>query len=335
MKSVFLSLILAFILIVSGWYLRSFYNEYSSLIKSYEGVFTVNKPLLKYSIPALAKTDIKTGSINIDKQIYENEDYVSYIFKFSFYPEIDTDLVKTTTGQINIPKGDSKYPLILMLRGYVDQEKYTTGMGTKSAAKYYAENNFITIAPDFLGYADSDKEAGAIFETRFQTYSTVLSLIKSLEQIDKFDGNNIFLWGHSNGGQIALTVLELTGKVMPATLWAPVSKPFPYSVLYYTDESADRGKLIRKELAKFERLYNVDIYSFTNYLNKVNSPILIHQGTSDDAVPFTWSDNLVNQLKKIDKDITYHKYPGADHNLRPSWDDVVERDVNFFRNYVE
>ena len=35
-------------------------------------------------------------------------------------------------------------------------------------------------------------------------------------------------------------------------LWAPVSKPFPYNILYYTDEAEDRGKWLRGEIAKFE-----------------------------------------------------------------------------------
>ena len=236
-----------------------------------------------------------------------------------------------------------------MFRGYIDKTLFRTGDGTRNAASYFAENGFITIAPDFLGYGGSDKESGNIFETRFQTYITAVSLIKTLEHIkfspqsvsgpDKITNqlinhSSLFLWGHSNGGQIALTTLEITGSDYPTTLWAPVSKPFPYSVLYYTDESEDRGKLIRSELSKFEEDYDVELYSLTNYLDRINAPIQIHQGTLDEAVPKIWSDTLVNLLKQKEKDITYYTYPGTDHNMRPSWDTVVELDLEFFKQNI-
>ena len=221
-----------------------------------------------------------------------------------------------------------------MVRGYVDQEIYETGDGTRKAAARFAENGFITVAPDFLGYAQSDPEAQNIFESRFQTYTTVLSLLKSLDQIDKWDGKNIFIWGHSNGGQIALIVLEITTNKYPTTLWAPVSKPFPYSILYYTDEAEDKGKLIRRELAKFEELYDVELFSLDNYLDRIQAPLQIHQGTNDNAVPGGWSDGLVGKLEKLEKDIIYYKYP-ANHNMVPAWNIVVNRDVSFFIKYLK
>ncbi len=57
------------------------------------------------------------------------------------------------TGRLTIPVGEGKFPIILMLRGYVDQEIYETGIGTKNAANYFSANGYITVAPDFLGYA--------------------------------------------------------------------------------------------------------------------------------------------------------------------------------------
>src|SRR5690606_5347887 len=100
-----------------------------------------------------------------------------------------------------------------------------------------------------------------------------------LNQINNWNNDDVFIWAHSNGGQIALTTLEATGKMIPTSLWAPVTKPFPYSVLYYTDESADRGKFIRTELAKFEAIYNADQFAITDYVDRIKAPIQLHQGT--------------------------------------------------------
>ena len=146
------------------------------------------------------------------------------------------------------------------------------------------------------------------------------------------DSSKIGIWAHSNGGQIALSVLEISGQPIPTTLWAPVSKPFPYSILYYTDEFDDEGKALRAEIARLEKDYDVNDFSITKYFDQIKAPIQLQQGTGDDAVPVTWSNNLNQTLKDKDIDITYYIYPGADHNMTPGWDTAVERDLEFFKD---
>jgi len=115
-------------------------------------------------------------------------------------------------------------------------------------------------------------------------------------------------------------------------LWAPVSKPFPYNILYYTDEASDSGKWLRRQVADFEKDYDVFNYSIDRYLDWINIPVQIHQGTADTEVPVTWSDELYQKMHYV-PDVTYYRYPGADHNMRPFWDKVVARDVEWF-NYL-
>lgn len=245
------------------------------------------------------------------------------------------------SGEINGPFDSSGLaqgrPVVIMARGYVDKEIYKTGMGTHNAAAYYAKAGYITYAPDFSGYGESDKEDENALGARLAKPVEILDLIASLPQ-----DVPIFLWGHSNGGQIMLTVAEILGKrslqglalqVNGVTLWAPVSKPFPYSILFYTDEASDSGKWLRSEIANFEKDYDVFNYSIDKYLDWINIPVQIHQGSADDAVPKKWSDDLAKTLREKDKDLTYYVYPGADHNMRPAWDKVVVRDVEWF-NYL-
>jgi len=320
------------LIFLAGWVIKGFFNKPQGVPFMPK---STDKTLEKYTIANLSKTQIQPGILNIKNVIKEEKTYSSYLFEFAFNPNFDMNLTKKTTGQINIPKELNKFPLILMLRGYIDQKRYITGDGTRNAAAFFAKEGFITIAPDFLGYGGSDEDAQNIFEARFQAYVATLSLIKSLDQIGAWDNENIFIWGHSNGGQIALTILELTEANYATALWAPVSKPFPYSVLYYTDASEDRGKLIRSELAKFEKDYDPDHYSLDLYLDKIRAPLQIHQGGNDAAVPQSWSDNLVFSLKKLKKDITYRVYPNADHNMRPDWNKVVSTDLTFFKKYLK
>lgn len=336
---------------MGGWFLRDWtFEDEVELPSQVSGVKDILKPLEKYSIPKLSEAKIPTSRLEIVEKISEEEKHSSYLFKLHFSPGMDGK-EKVTTGLINIPKEGNNFPVILMIRGFVSQEIYQTGMGSARAGEYFAQNGFVTIAPDFLGYAGSSENSADIYESRFQTYTTILSLIETIENFPKslnaaekkleikkplIDESKMGIWAHSNGGQIALTSLAVTGKNYPTVLWSPVTKPFPYSVLYFTDESPDGGKYIRKELAEFEKLYNTDKYSFTNYLTNIKAPIQIHQGQADNAVPYEWSREAVGMLRAKEIVVDYNEYSNADHNLRPNWDEAVQKSLEFFQtNLVE
>ncbi|OGE11093.1 hypothetical protein A2470_01680 [Candidatus Curtissbacteria bacterium RIFOXYC2_FULL_41_11] len=179
-------------------------------------------------------------------------------------------------------------------------------------------------------------------EERFQTHTTALTLLASVKNLNaalseagvaaRADPDRIAIWGHSNGGQIALTILEITGKSYPTVLWAPVSKPFPYSILYYTDDFDDHGRMLRKVVADFEKDYDSEGYSLASYFEKIKAPVQLHQGGADEAVPLKWSDQLYEQLKELDRDIQYFTYTGEDHNFaQGAWGQVVNRNIVFYQ----
>jgi len=284
-------------------------------------------PLEKYSFKRLAEYVPTVSSIILEGVITQEDDYTSYLFSY-------TSQEKKVSGQLNKPKDEGVYPAIIMLRGFVDPSLYQTGVGTRNAAAVFAENGYVTVAPDFLGYGESDPPDNDSFAARVQRPVTVLDLIASVKELDYVDPSKIFIWGHSNGGQIALSVLEITGAEYPTTLWAPVTKPFPYSILYYTDEYDDYGKGLRKALATFEAIYDVDNYSIYSYTDEIKAPLQFHQGSFDEAVPLEWTSEFVDILKESEKDVSYYVYPGADHNLRPDWNTVVQRDLTFFNSFL-
>jgi len=255
---------------------------------------------------------------------------------------------KLITGTITVPNGilNRKLPVVVMLRGYADREVYYPGYGTQNAAKYYAASGYVSMAPDFLGFGGSDAEDEDALGARIKRPVTVLDLLASLPSLDFVDTGRVYLWGHSNGGQIGLSVQEILGRreeegrsnqveVKAAVLWAPVSKPFPYNILYYTDEASDSGKWLRGKIAKFEADYDVYDFSLDKYWDWMSTPLQIHQGTADEAVPLRWSDELAKNLQEREKEVKYYVYKGADHNMRPSWETVVARDVVWFQEHSQ
>ena len=317
----------------------------SSVLSPIGSVLTKEKPLEKYSIENLSKTTFTPSQIVFDVPTATKSSYT--VVPFSFVSN-----GKKVTGVAHLPMTpkSTKMPVVVQFRGFVPKEIYAPGVGTDHSAEVYAANGFLSLAPDFLGYGGSDKESENVFESRFETYMTALTLLSSIETIPFADTDHVFLWGHSNGGHIALTVLSVVGeqgKNYPTTLWAPVTKRFPYSILYYTDEADDYGKFLRKELAAFEKDYDVELYTFANYLGRITAPIQLHQGTADPSVPEKWSSDFIASMKKIGKKVTYYTYPGADHNLssgpastrgdsstRGGWNTVVARDIQFFKSFL-
>ncbi len=335
-------------------------------------------PLEKYSIINLKKYPYKKSRIKIVKQVETKpeDEFTSWIFSYQ-------TMGKTMTGRLNLPsqplldnKGRPK--VVIMLRGWVPKEKFESGVGAQPAASVFAKNGYITLAPDFFGYGESDPPPENSWEARFIKPINVIELIKTIQEsgvptrVDNKDPSSsiqypvskIAIWAHSNGGQIALTTLEVLSKPIPTTLWAPVTAPFPYSILFFTDELENEGKATRKWLSLFEKDYDVFDFTLTKHLDLLTGPLQIHHGTADEAALKTWSDEFVAKLKKENQrreklkkeDVTptpivtntdpvinpipllnkieyqYYTYPGADHNLRPlkNWNQAVKRDLKFF-----
>mgnify|MGYP001608084372 CR=1 FL=1 len=292
---------------------------------------TKPKPLLKYSFENLRSRQYPGSEIKLEKIIKKEASYTSWLFSY----QSDGQRI---TGMANIPVKSYKLPVILMLRGYADDEIYFTGLGTRKAAGVFAENGFITLAPDFLGFGGSDSSSKDILEARFYRPVEVLNLLASIKASSpstalRTDSNRIGIWAHSNGGQIAISVLEIlpASRRIPTVLWAPVSRGFPESILDYLGELDDQGLKVKDAISDFSQNYDVKDYSITNFFNDITAPIQVHQGLADLLIKEEWTAGFVSGLGTAGKNVTYFKYPRNDHNLKQSWDLVVARDVEFFK----
>lgn len=376
-------LIIIFFISISafaGYFANDFINKGASeLINPFVSQKeSTSFPLLAYSIPNLKTRNYQSSEIILEKLISKEEKYDSYQFS---YQTMDRKM----TGQINIPDSITTSPIqkhqaIIMIRGYVPIEIYKTGMGTENAASVLANNGYITVAPDFFGYGESDLEPEDTWQARFEKPIAIVELIKSLEKngvpedLDNLTAvtenikiDDIGIWAHSNGGQIALTTLEIIDENIPTSLWAPVTAPFPYSILYFGDELEDEGKEQRKWLSIFEEKYNSFDFSLTQHLNLLNGPIQIQHGNADDAALIYWSKEFVDkvdkenlrraealvELKNLDEvknnatysgstdlsslekiELEFFEYDNTNHNMIPNWDKAISRDVSFFNKHL-
>lgn len=323
-------------------------------------------PLLQYSFQNLSQKEfVAQQGLKVEKILKEDEQTNLYVLLFKYESQ-----GKKISGTINLKINEnlqkSTLKPIIMLRGYVPIEKYLSGSGTKNAAAVFADNNYITLAPDFLGFGESDFEPTDTWEARFIKTANIIDLIKTIQSFPEIDLSSlknlpinkivlnpkkIGIWGHSNGGQIAVSVLEVMNKNFPTTLWAPVLAPFPYSILYFSDEYEDEGKETRKYLSLFEEDYDVFDFSITKHLDRLHGPIQIQHGTNDDSALVSWTEEFLVKIdlenerratissqssenKKEVIEIDFYKYHGANHNLQPNWNEAIQKDLNFFKKHL-
>ena len=238
---------------------------------------------------------------------------------------------KKISGMMNYhPEKSSLSPVVIMIRGFAESEGYFIGSGSWKVANELARQSadklgYATISLDFLGYGNSDKESSDVLEARFQKVTQVIDLIETVKKIPWVDKQRIAIWAHSNGGQIALSVLEVTKENYPTILWAPMTQPFPESVLSTNEADSPINGII----ADFQKYYDARRYAFENYYDWIKAPVLIQQGTNDQWCKVEWQEIVVEGINKYNKLAQLVIYEGADHNLKGSWDEAVKKDLDF------
>ncbi len=316
---------------------------------------TKELPLQAYSINKLQQQSFPVEQAIVVKELIDaNNQLEKWLFFYRSQGKNISGVINIATQNLN-EQGVVELPAIIMLRGWVPAENYYPGLGTKNAAQAFAQAGFITLAPDFLGYGQSDSDLSDSWEARFIKPINVIDLINTLKTYPEIVipealasktkkiivQPQLAIWAHSNGGQIALSTLEILQTNIPTTLWAPVTAPFPYSVLFYSNDYEDEGKATRQLLSIFERDYDVFDFSITHHLDSLYGPIQIHHGLKDFVAPITWSDDFVKKIEAENQhrlqsdqetiEYNYYRYQEADHNLQPNWQTAINRDIAFFR----
>lgn len=295
---------------------------------------SLNLDLQKYDFDSLRKRGGVVSEIEILGEIKEVEARRKEKVNFTTREIRFKSDGKWVSGMINMPidvgtRHGVFLPVIIMIRGYAEKAGYYPGSGTWRVADELAKEGYATISLDFLGYGNSDVESTDVLEARFHKVIQVTDLIESVKALPWVDRSRIGIWAHSNGGQISLSVLEVTGEKYPTVLWAPMTNPFPQSLIDTADEGEQRDKAIAF-VNSFLKYYDGRRYAFENYYDWIEAPILIQQGTKDIWCKVEWQEDLQDKLKKMGKSVDLVVYDRADHNMIPKWTEAVEEGVGWF-----
>lgn len=287
-------------------------------------------PYAPFTIEALAARPYGGGLLEIVETLEQNDRFTRYLIK---YPSDDLEIY----GFMNVPTVGFKFPVALVLHGYVPPSSYETVAYTRRYADALAEAGYFVIHPNFRNWPPSDSGDDTFRTGLAIDVLNLIAIIREQSQdplgvLRRADADDINLWGHSMGGGVALRVATVNNAdyVRTAVLYGAMSG----------DETKNYGRI--KEWSDgrrgdFELAAGPELLSAISpidNLDRLNAAISIHHGDADDVVPPEWSDELCAALQASDHPVECFSYSGAPHTFRPPWDELfIERYINFFNRY--
>jgi dienelactone hydrolase len=286
-------------------------------------------PLAAYTIQGLRDCDYPGGSLEVRWAITTTPHYTRY---YIAYPSDGL----TITGVMHVPHGGGPFPVVILNHGYIPPARFWSGSDTWRSADYLAQRGYLTIAPDFRGWGESD-QGDSFFRTGLVI--DLMNLINSLSSVPKADARRVAMWGHSMGGGATTKALtaDVSGRIRAAVLYGPISaddgidqRRWPDRRWEGTDDAmwAAYRQAVRDPafLRRSSPIYHLDL---------VTAPVQIHQGLADDVTPPAWAEAIRDGLLAAGKEVAYYAYPGQGHAFQgESWNLFMERVTAFFDEHL-
>ena len=139
------------------------------------------------------------------------------------------------------------------------------------------------------------------------------------------------------GGGVALKIMTTQPELVDAiSLYAPVSAVAWDNFQQWTMEREEIASEILDARGTPED--NPEFWhniSPINFLDNVETPVILHHGTADADVPVGWSDKLAEAMEEEGKDITYYKYEGGPHEFITEWPLFMQRNLDFLDQHLK
>ena len=261
---------------------------------------------------------------------------------------------------IAIPRGDKPedgFPVLVANHGHhpdpprygitAEGEDRRPGDYYRAIPELYAAMGFLVAMPDYRGHSDSEgfEYTEGMLESLYCTQD-VLALVAGLGDIAEADLRNVFMWGHSMGGEVTLRALLATDAVRGASLWSSVGGDIWDQAFYYSrykdplaGDSAEQPKEVidklRADLAALDGPFALQRGEPLVYLEHLGAPIIIHHAIGDQGATYAWSARLAKELYLRSHPYEFHSYAGDDHMFKDAdLERAASRDGEFFRSLM-
>ncbi len=217
---------------------------------------------------------------------------------------------------ITIPKGNEKYPAVVMLHG-TGSEKNEAGNGYVLAAAELAKAGIASVRIDFIGNGESKEDY--INYNLTSAVSDANAAFDYISKLNNIDSSRIGIMGWSQGGTIAMLAASENRSFQSILTWAGA----PELASIGSEENYKEAKAngfynmefdwrpsLKLGLKWFEEVYATDVLKQLSY---TNAPILAINGKNDDVVDPINASNIVEaSTNKMSEKLIIE---GADHTF--------------------
>lgn len=280
------------------------------------------------SLEALMANEYDGRGLRLVRQIAVTDAYRQYDATYR-----SGDL--TITGRVNVPLGKGPFPALVLAHGYIDPALYVSGQGLMREQDWLARAGYLTFHVDYRNHAGSDDDPAADLRLRLGYTEDVINAVLALRGRPALvDRDRIGLMGRSMGGGVVYNTLVVRpGLVDAAVVFAPVSSDTVDNFDRWIRPDPSRAVLAQQVLRRYGSPERRPAFwrsvSPRSHFDRVEEPLMIHHGTSDDSCPIAWSHRTVRALERAGKQVRFHVYEGEEHAFVPQWPLSMERTTRF------
>ena len=206
---------------------------------------------------------------------------------------------------MHVPEHTKPLPAWILLHGWMESGFKGTSWSNNAVAISNARGH-VVLTLSMRGWPDT----GGIDDCGGKQPRDISKVFEWICKRPEVDENRVFLFGKSQGGQVALLAGALTNRVAGIVAVSPV-----------TDIKSWREQ---SDIEAIRNIYVPDVCgegeiaerkSPINYAKDIQAPVLLIHGDSDTRVPTDQSIRMHDKLIKYNRDIELFLVKGGTHNL--------------------
>jgi dienelactone hydrolase len=256
-----------------------------------------------YYIESLRSRTFSGGAITIGDRMFRGAGYTKSHMTWPSQGQL-------MTGTISLPDGPGPFPVVIVNHGHIPTDRYWVGQDSGIFGDPMATHGFISLAPNYPGYAGSGQLDPAYPALIAQAVAD-MDLVGSLASLPQADTRRVAMMGHSNGGGVSLLLSVVDPRVRAYVLFAPVSSDMADNARKWWVGGGSLGALPAPDGGG-------DVYAHISprgYFSAATPPMLFLQGTADQDIPAEWTNATIQALQAKGVATAVNWYPGALHDM--------------------
>lgn len=303
---------------------------------------TATPTLHPMSILAMRQTQYPGSDITIEETLDPGANYSRYIASYQSEGLKIYALLTIPSG----PMPSSGWPAIVFNHGYIPPTQYRTTERYIAYVDWLARSGYIVFRIDYRGHDRSEGAARGAYGDPGYTVD-VLNATASIKRFPQADPERIGMWGHSMGGYLTLRAMVISPDIKAGVIWSGVVASYPDLLTRWrrgrgptptppvSGSRSWRSGWIEQYGTPDENPVFWAQVSANSYLADLSGPLELHHSTTDEEVPYVFSEILDEQVQQVGKTVKFYTYKGDNHNLSNYFSLAMTRTIEFFDKYLK